>query len=432
LFTLIKKFYELHRTKLLIAFFIGLGIISNFGKELSLSYFYGAQKIVDSYRIATFLPYILFQSMGTILSGIYLPNVIGKKPEEYTFYITIASILVALLGILLSPIYIKYFAIGYKEIDLIYLSIKTSYCWCVFFLGSLIFHIRIILLSNRNSIAVSSISFINAITFLILLTILCALYGVKELWLYISFGAGMLSIVFVLAVVYHRQICLTSIFKAAISREKKSPVTGRLITVAILSNLIIALPRVVDRSYASTLKSGTISYIDYSYNIYIAFGLLLGTASVIYLSRFIAQNISNQNIIILIFMKSRIVLFFGIIVSLSIYLLPVHFTKILYLRGAFNLSDAISTAGFLKYIILSLPFMVFNMLILQLLLGYGSEIIILFVASLKLIVKILTLNYFFSISVFASIGVSNLISEIVFTLSALYLLRRIRQRTEKA
>jgi putative peptidoglycan lipid II flippase len=412
------------KEKIFIASVLIFGIAVNFLKETIIAYYYGATLVVDSFRIASFLPYMLFQSLGPIFTGLYLPKVMGCRPEEKTFLITWVSIGISLIGIFLSPVYMKLFAPGYPPQQLADLCFKTSICWLVFLIGSLVFHIRIALLAKEKKVAIASISALNASGFLFAIVVINQAINVTESTLYVSFALGTITVVTVLSLFSRNHVLFSGIYRACFSKYDSSPVSVNLIISALLGGVIISLSRVVDRSFASLLEPGMVSSIDYAYNIYIAFGMLVGTSLVIYLSTYIAKHIDDKNVVYLLFQKSLPLVVMGFSASAVVFIFSEDITRLVYLRGAFTEGDVITTSSFLRYAIFALPLMVFNMVIMQLLLGIGSSKYLIIVAVVKLLVKYASMTIMFDYSIYASVGLSNAMSEVAFLLASLFFIKR--------
>lgn len=113
------------KTALLIMIITIVSKIFGFGREIVLSYFYGASDISDAYLIALTIPSFIFGFIGTGIATGYIPmysklestfgEVEGNKYTSNLVNITIAiSTIVFIVGIIFAEPIVKLFASGFK------------------------------------------------------------------------------------------------------------------------------------------------------------------------------------------------------------------------------------------------------------------------------------------------------------------------------
>ena len=380
-------------SQLLVPFFLGLGILMTFSREVIIAYFYGAQRNVEIFKIAFSLPYALFQSLGTILVSGLLP-VLLRRGQVYIYVIRRQIYGLSFSFLLISLFTIKWqvqwLAPGFSGEDAELLRVNLFLCWMILFFSAMIFPLRLVLQSQDRKFLVSSTSFMFSFFFIVMLVPFHNVSSPYLLSVVSVFSIAIVYIAYLLSVEKNkkedaylaRSIEVTSADKAFIRRV----VLGSLVYVVLLAS-----PRLIDRAFASALTEGVVANLDYAMNIYTAIGVLIGTSSSIIYARKIAAEYDTE--------ADRIrwlwnLMKWPLLISCSIILLIMPFlheiVELAYVRGAFTDKDAFQVSQILVWFIWSLPFMVSGMLLAQVLVAH-TIYLLLGVLLLKLVVKLAVL-----------------------------------------
>jgi putative peptidoglycan lipid II flippase len=407
--------------RLIIPFFIGLGILATFGKEMFLAYYYGTSEAIDIFKTASFLPYSFFQSLGTILVGLYLPEVIKDKAntEKYTGHITKLSFVIVLLGIVLAPFYAGLLAPDFNKEKTNSLVNALIICWVGFFISSFYFHYRIKLQAYGSNQLIAATSLINSLAFILILFLLLSSVETLHYKIEIAFSISILIIMFVYVYSGRHILKFSAIVKNILKPSKSVTIT--VLLVAMLSHIIGVIPKIIDRAVLSGEATGSISALDYAYNIQTAFYLIVGTSISIIYARKIANEMANngaqsnkQNIWQPLYLSAAV----STIIALFVYGFSSELVKLVYLRGAFSEESLVLTTDFFKAVIPVIPIVTVNMLIIQIITGTRKVKNIIIPSVFKLLVKaasILFLIYIYKKTNIASaIGISLFLGETTF------------------
>ncbi|MDO5061763.1 MAG: murein biosynthesis integral membrane protein MurJ [Peptostreptococcaceae bacterium] len=124
------------KTALIILCITLISKILGFGREVILSYFYGASPISDAYFVAVTVPAILLEFLGIAIATSYIPMMSRISHEEgmesaqrYTVnlinHVLLFVMIVFVLAELLAPFIVKLLAVGFEG-DLLEITVKFS------------------------------------------------------------------------------------------------------------------------------------------------------------------------------------------------------------------------------------------------------------------------------------------------------------------
>ena len=410
--------------KIIVPLFVFSGIVASFGRELVLAYYYGASSAVDVFRIATYVPLALFQSLGTVFVGLYLARISPGQHygniEESLAYIFRFSLLISLAGAFLAPLYSGLLAPGLSDELRTDMVSALVISWSGYLLASLYSQSRIILQLYENKYLVSATSMLISVFFLVML-----FFGQL-----LDFKAGsslsfyLVASFFMVSLLYIWQssslgLSIRKVFICGLRSGKHSAVSPFTFTLAIITFfLITVMSRVIDRVFVSEGVVGSIACLDYAYNLYTAFGLMLGTSAVIIYSGRISRLSHTKYGMKSFLLLAAPTLFISVVVALVAYGASEETIRIVYGRGVFNAIYLDLTHGFYQWLLLPLPLMILNMLLIQYLLS-GSGMLMLSVGLLKVASKWIVMLCMSSDIVMA-VGISNFIAELVFYIFAFF------------
>lgn len=111
--------HRLVKNTLVFIIFTVISKITGFAREVALAYRFGTSAESDIYVVATTIPVFMFMIVGSAISVAYIPILAEHKKNESRFFSNIFTIftsaisVLALIGILLSPILIKILSPGF-------------------------------------------------------------------------------------------------------------------------------------------------------------------------------------------------------------------------------------------------------------------------------------------------------------------------------
>ena len=264
--------------------------ILGFGRELILASSYGTSMYSDAYLIALNIPTIIFSVIGGALISTYIPlycevnNTLGEE-EAVKFsnnifnIITIASIVLAIIGILFTKPIVKLFAIGFdgQTLDVTVEFARLLIVGIIFISISNLFtpYLQI----KDNFIVPGMISIPKNI-----ITIISIIFSLKYGIEVMIWGTliGMLSeVIFQYPFMYKTGYRYKLIINLNDKYLKKMIILLGPVIIGIAVNQINII---VDRTIASTLVEGSISALNYAnkLNSFIMAIIITSISAVIY------------------------------------------------------------------------------------------------------------------------------------------------------
>lgn len=378
---------------------------------------------MEIYKIAFALPYSLFQSYGTILIGSLLP-VFLKKEENYLSVIRKHTLLFHLfilsLALISVKIQAKVFAPGFNDKELLLLEQNLYICWVLIIFSGLIFSYRLHLQSQDKKILVSSISLLFSLFFLILLSILSTTATNHNLAV-----ISLISVFFVYLTFRFSIKNTEQIFKKTTSKKDDSLYITKILFGTLIYVTFLALPRLIDRAFASEMEIGVVANLDYAMNIYTALGIILGTSfSIIHAKKIAAEHSIREARKLWIVRLLAPPFLLTLIIASILYPFLKEIVNLTYVRGAFSIGQGMQVATILEWFVIALPFMVTGILLNQITAAY-SILTMLMVICIKAGIKFLYISYTIDTYALLSFGQSTLLSESVgLIILLLFFLRR--------
>jgi len=421
------------KSTLLITFCSILGIAISFISQLIIAYFFGAKFERDSYFVASTIPTYLSAIIVGSIGMVFLPKVVkiqNDSPEELTRFlstviwgITTASALIALICLIFSKNILEFVASGFNDEQTIFTS-----------------KILIIILP--------------AFVFTILSNLLSSLYQIQNRFLYPAFApilTSAVSLLFVvlfsksmgimglawgflagsvLALVYLLPILRT--YKIRFTLQFKDPeflTFVRTFLPLLITGIVFRSTSIFERSIASGLEEGSISFLGYASQILLIMATLTanGIGISIYptLSRLWAENKKSEFNVF--FTKIiRILLLISIPISIVIIFYGEAFVKVIFERGAFDHNVTLAVSQALAWSMGAFIFQGLGNVVTKIFYISSRTTAISIIASIELLLYI-SLGYFLSIHVsFVGLSIALSVSSMLnILLSIVYIHKRL-------
>ena len=390
---------------------LAIGIAATFIREVFIAYYYGSSKEVEIYKVAFSVPYALFQSLGSVLVAGILPLVI-QSPASFSFIkrnIRLIYGTLTLVAVFTTDIQASILAPGFDTEALILLSENLRITWTILFLSGMIFPLRLQLQYHDKKTLVAATSLVFSLAFIVMLI---TAHGWLPFYNLSIFSVVSIAIVYTFYLFDSKTLPATNTDEEyrdkPVSRLKiANIVAGSLVYIVLLS-----LPRIIDRSIASHMPSGTIANLEYAMNFYVAMGVLIGTSFTIIYAKEIAQHYRTRiTDIKWLFKIFGIPVLIATFVSFLFFLFAQDIVTLTYVRGSFSTSDAQQVYHILVWFLVALPAMIGGMMMTQLLAAYHTLLLVLFVF-LKVAGKYLYIALFFHENSVAIFGESTLFMEV--------------------
>lgn len=338
-----QKKHGLVKSTLLITFCSILGIVISFTSQMIIAYYFGAKFERDAYFVAitipTYISAILIGSIGVV----FLPKVVDMKNinslELINFLstlfwtLTIFSIVLGTFCILLSNKIIGFIASGFNIEETLFTS-KILIIIIPTFIFSILNNLLSSLYQIENRFFYPAFApIITAVISLIFVIIFSAKIGILGL----AFGFLLGSII---SFVYLLPIIKTYKIKFLINLKDPEIITFfKTFIPLLLVGVLFRSTSIFERSIASNLEPGSISYLGYSSQILAILATLtsngIGVSIYPTLSTLWTKNMKTE--INIFFVRIiRILLLFSIPISLVTIFFGGAFIKIIFERGAFN------------------------------------------------------------------------------------------------
>lgn len=324
--------------------------VLGFGRELALTYVYGANSVADVYITALSIPTILFASIGasfstTFIALFYEVDKLGGKDKSLQFtnnlfnIVIVLSIILALLGFIFVEPLVKIFAMDFTGEKL-----KLA----VSFTKTMIFGVIFIGLSNIMTawLQISEKFYIPGMigfpyNILIITGILLSTKGninTMAIWSLIAIASQFL---------FQLPFAIKNGYKYKIYINIKDKYIKNMLLLVIPVFIGVAVNQVnaiVDRSLASTLGDGTITVLNSANRLNgFVLGIFIATiAAIIYpnLSKISSEN-DKDKFAKLVSQSINAVVLLIIPISVGAIVLAEPIVRIVFERGAFN-SEATS------------------------------------------------------------------------------------------
>jgi len=347
------------KTAIIVVLLTLISKILGFGREITLSYFFGATNVSDAYIIALTIPSFVFSMIGTGLAASYIPmynkissnrgvSIANQFTSNLINIIVIISLVLIFITILFPDPFIKLFASGFDE-DTFNLAINFTRISVMAILFS---GVGYILRSNLqiygNFIAPSLIGLPFNIS--IITSIILAFYSNILLLLPIGVAVGFfLQLLIVIPFLKKTPFSWSWKINFADTHIREMILLSLPVIVGVSANELNVM---VDRTIASHITIGGISSLTYAFTI-IAFiqGIFsLTLATLIYpnISKMVVEN-NIESLKNTVIKAISIICVFIIPSSVGIIIFSHPIVSLLFGRGAFDSQGVTMTSNVLMF-----------------------------------------------------------------------------------
>lgn len=259
------------KTAIILMFITIISKLFGFGREIALSYIYGASNISDAYLISITIPSVVFGFVSIGIGAGFIPifsEVMEKKGENEANYFTnnvinfilIVSTVIVIIGILFTKDIVKLFASGFDESTLLLASQYTRISlFSIYFAGLITIFKNFLQVKNKYIITALIGMPLNLI---VLISILLSASSSKTI----------LAIGYLVAVASQLVFLIPAIkesgYKYKLSIDFKNDEIIKLGHIAfpiILGVSVNEINKLVDRTIASRIAIGGISSLNYAH-----------------------------------------------------------------------------------------------------------------------------------------------------------------------
>jgi putative peptidoglycan lipid II flippase len=428
-----KRNGGLVKSTLLITFCSIFSIAISFASQLIIAYFFGAKFERDSYFVASTIPTYLAAIFTGSIGTVFLPKVVkiqNDRPEELTRFlstvfwgITMASAFIGLLCLLFSENVLGFVANGFNE-EQTHFTSKILFIILPAFVFTILSNLLSSLYQIQNRFLYPAFApIITSVVSLIFVVLLSKNLGIMGLaW---GFLAGsILSLVYLLPILKTYKIRFIIQFK-----DPEFLMFVRTFLPLLITGVVFRSTSIFERSIASGLEEGSISYLGYASQILLIMATLTanGIGISIYptLSRLWAENKKSE--FNAFFIKIiRILLLISIPISIVIIFYGEAFVKVVFERGAFRHNVTLAVSQALAWSMGAFIFQGLGNVVSKIFYISSKTTAISLIASIELILYI-SLGYFLSKHVsFVGLSIALSVSSMMnILLSIVYIHKRL-------
>ncbi|MGX1902558.1 murein biosynthesis integral membrane protein MurJ [Thermolongibacillus altinsuensis] len=351
------------KSSLMVMLILLISRLLGFGREMFLSFYFGASAKTDIYLLAIMIPTILFDIIGPAAATTFIPLFFEAKQQSkdkaYMFSNSVISLVFALglavtvVGVFFTPYIVKAVAPEYKGEQFI-LAVKMMRLAFPLTIFSGVVSILAALLQSLNRHSQASLIGIPFNIILILGTAICAHYLDIE-GLVITYVLAVMSQVFFLMLFLYKED-----FRIKICIDLRDEMIKKLAKISIPVILLMSVTQIsmlVERSIASSLEEGSISALYYAYRLnFIFIGVF--SLSLIYVMYPVLANLVAKNQLNDFYEQ-----FSKVLSVMALFIIPVTVTVVIwreeiitlaFQRGAFDSKDTMMTAECLFFYIIGL------------------------------------------------------------------------------
>lgn len=327
-------------------------------REISLSYVYGTSEIADAFLVSFFIPSIIINSITIGIATGFIPiyskilategrlksDIFVNKIASLTLII---SVIITILGIIFSRNILKIIAVGLDETTMdmaVFFAQMVMTSLFVNALGGV--YTGYLHVNNQFSITVLNKIIMNML--IILFLFLSAKFGYRLLGIGTAIGMSLQYLIFI---PFLRNLGYK--FKFNNNFKDKNLIELKNIALPFLFIVVLNdLNLIIDKAVASTLNTGSISALNYSSGIqdFVSGVIIVSIITIKYpeMSKNIAQN--REDLLSISFNETlKLTLFLVIPAAIGIMFYSKEIIELLFLRGAFNVTDLIITSKTLFY-----------------------------------------------------------------------------------
>ena len=416
------------------------GIVATFLREVVLAATYGTSTEIEVFRIAFAVPNMLSTSLGPAFVAAVVPALMraergeGDVPatERDVTAINVAGVFaLSVAGIVSAPLQARLLAPGYGPELVSDLTVQIALMWLFFAAAGCSFSLRA-MLSRRGVLwpaagATVVTSGMLALGCLLvgrfvpggsvppagLLTALAVVSGVLVLCMH----------VWVLPSESRSALRLRAADLPGVAWAARS-LGGAVLLVGIF-HFLSAVPRLIDRAMATTLESGAVAALEYSFSLITVPGILLGTSLVTMLYPGFARSVEAGDTQPVVQLVRPVLVSLGLAATAGICMsvLAPLIVDVVFARGSFGPDAAALTTEFLRWHAIALPLMVATIILAQAALAFRAYGLVLLVALARILAKWLGVAWLVPDHGLTGLAASFIIPEAVSTVLLVILLR---------
>ncbi|MCD2345366.1 murein biosynthesis integral membrane protein MurJ [Clostridium guangxiense] len=336
-----------------------LSKITGFARELLIAVKFGATRESDIYKIATTMPNVLFSAVSAAIVTTFIPvfsNIKNDKKRSDEFFTNIVNIVsllcivLSIVGILISPVLIKLFAVGFKGNDFAQAVTMTRIVMpTILFLG--ISGIYTGYLQSYGVFIQPALTGITANIVIIIGIVVFYKFGIISAIVSVLIGSIMQMLV-------QQPFIKNYQYKKFIINFKDEHVKlmFKMAVPILITTAASQINTMVDRRFASSFAAGSISVIDYANKISTIINQVFISSVTTVLYPMLTDKFSNRSReeFNSFFVKSvNIVSVVVIPLAFLMMILSMPLVKLLLLHGKFDAKSAVITADCLRILALS-------------------------------------------------------------------------------
>lgn len=409
----------------------GLGVTISFFRDILIAHEFGASRDVELFQLGYALPNTVSQTFAIAFVGVAVPWLVRHSNagtngalEARSLVLRCSVYITCLLlafGLGLPRLQIGLIAPGYKGELALRLEHTLTICWLMYAFIGLSFGLRAILNVRDVFWPGASTTAIRAALFVLLLLAASQVFPNWQpdadhlAWIAVAGGVAVLAMhagCFGIAQVTRRRLSAlisTSSWTQELSFMKS-------VGVAVSYYALISVPRFIDGAAASALSQGSVAATQYSYNVSVSVGILLGTAfnTVVMpqFSRALHAETGTVRTRPILIVSSSVVAFATVLGGAG-FLMAENLTQLLYERGAFDVEATAQTATVLRFQLLGQGAMVAGLLLAHGLMALERLPGLIVAGAFKVVAKVLTLFVLMPSVNLDSIGLSYSVAEVV-------------------
>lgn len=332
--------------------------VLGFGREILLTYYYGASAVSDVYLIAQTIPTTIFALVGTGLATTFIPiysKVQKEKGEEEAKRfsskvmnaVVLLSAAIIVLVLLFTPQVVKMFASGFKgeTLDLAVTFTRVSIFGIAF--SGFIYILNAYLQLKDNFVIPALISL--PMNLVIILSFYLANAFGDMILAYGLFFSVLVQLLFIIPSVIKNR------FQYRLVLDLKDVYLKEMLILAlpiILGTSVNQLNVLVDKNIASNVSVGGISALNYANRLNVFIQGLFVSPIITVLYPNIAKKVIDDDITGLKKMMNQSVVYISLLVipaTVGAMVLAKPIIELLFMRGEFNEAAAVMTAEALFY-----------------------------------------------------------------------------------
>lgn len=402
--------------KLAVPLLLGLGIVATLGREMVFAWAFGTSAVLEEFRLAFGLPNTLAQTMGPAFIGVALPllaHAATRGPEAHLRmrqrllrFNLVAVLGVAIFGMVAAAPLANLLAPGYAPVQLESVASSLRILFAFFALAAASFHLRALLNQGEVFWPGAGASLAISLAFIIGLPLWQQqgpLPADALAWLGVL-GGGAVLLLHLLA--KPRRVASAIMRKeqgepgspeeaAKVAQQAETTFPKQRLLIPMLAAALYqfsaAIPRFLDRGYATDLPQGGVAALEYSYNVITAPGILFGTSFVMLAyPGFVRALAQNRQTDALRQLKRPFLLLLGatLTISLLVHFAATPLVQLFYQRGAYDQAASAATVAVLAPQALGLMPMVASMALAQGLLGLGALRLLLLLSATRIVLRV--------------------------------------------